>query len=158
MRHKKIHDNLLLIDKFVELYRRTRKTSKLPRKEIKILVEFLFEGSKYLDSGAYKNVYQINSRKRKLALKIGREEYIKDDMESYGKLPKRIRNRYFAKIYWHTKFCLIQKFGKKSKIPPEEIKKLKIIGRKYGLADIRKANILKVDGRFKIVDASLRKS
>jgi hypothetical protein len=90
-------------------------------------------------------------------LKIGREEYIKADIEAYMKLPKRIRNRYFAKIYWKTKYCLIQKYGKKTKIPKEILQKLRNVAKKFGLTDIRRANIRKIDGRFKIVDASIRK-
>jgi hypothetical protein len=50
---------------------------------------------------------------------------------------------------------LLQKYGKSSKVPPERLKKLKRIAKEYGLTDVRPANVRKVDGQFKIVDASL---
>ena len=48
---------------------------------------------------------------------------------------------------------MLQKYGAKTATLPSEIKKLKVIGKKYGLIDIRADNIRKVDGRFKIIDA-----
>jgi len=77
------------------------------------------------------------------------------DWLAYHSLPKNIRNRYFAKIYWLTDHCLLQKYGRATRVPDHELRKLKSVGKEYGLRDIRPANIRKVDGRFKIVDASL---
>jgi len=78
-----------------------------------------------------------------------------NDWLAYHCLPQNIRNRYFAKIYWLTDHCLLQKYGKGNKVPEKALQKLKGIGKKYGLLDIRRANIRKVDGKFKIVDASI---
>ena len=48
---------------------------------------------------------------------------------------------------------MLQKYGKKVKVPRKELQKLKDIGKKYGLKDIRESNIMKFGNKFKIVDA-----
>ncbi|MFH1072461.1 MAG: hypothetical protein V1743_03455 [Nanoarchaeota archaeon] len=48
---------------------------------------------------------------------------------------------------------MLQKYGKKVKVPAKELEKLKLVGNKYDLKDIREANIMKFDNKFKIVDA-----
>lgn len=78
-----------------------------------------------------------------------------NDWLAYHNLPRNIRNRYFAKICWLTDHCLLQKYGREGRVPERVLRKLKDVGRKYGLRDIKPANIRKVDGKFKIVDASL---
>lgn len=90
-----------------------------------------------------------------MVLKFSMEKNIKKDFETYTRLPPSIRNRYFAKIYWSTKYCLLQKYGKKAKVPDDKLQQLKIVAKKYGLSDVRVANIRKVNGNFKIVDASV---
>jgi len=156
MRHKTIHEKALLIDKFVEFYIKTRKRKRFPHKEVGQIIRLLFPNSRKIGRGAFKTVYQISSRSRDLALKISREENIRKDIEVYNKLPKRIRNRYFAKIYWSTQYCLLQKYGKAATVPQETIEHLKNKLKPYNLSDIRPANIRKVDGKFKIVDASAK--
>lgn len=102
-------------------------------------------------------MFVIHSNKRKLVLKIGRsKKHIIKDFKTYHQLPSSIRNRYFAKIYWVKSLFMLQKYGKKVKVPEKELKKLKIIGNKYGLKDIREANVMKFNNKFKIVDAERR--
>jgi hypothetical protein len=48
---------------------------------------------------------------------------------------------------------MLQKWGENKPVPVEEVKRLKAWGKKYGLKDIRPANIMFVDNQFKIVDA-----
>jgi len=81
---------------------------------------------------------------------------MRKDWITYQKIPSNVRNRYFAKIYWRSGLFMLQKYGKKTKVPKGEISRLKEIGGKYDLKDIREANIMKVDGKFKIVDAERR--
>ena len=89
-------------------------------------------------------------------LKAARTRHIRRDLQLYKAIPGRIRNRYFAKIYWGTRHCLLQKYGDQKKVPPEIRKKLSAKGKKLGLSDIRDDNIRWVDGQFKIVDANPR--
>ena len=70
-------------------------------------------------------------------------------------MPKNVRNRYFAKIYWRSKGgrFILQKYGEDVKVPERELIRLKLIGKEYGLKDVREANIMKFERKLKIVDA-----
>ena len=153
MRHRTIHEKCLLIDQFVDFYMKAKKRKRFPHKEVGQVIKLLFPNSRNIGRGAFKTVHQISSRKRDLALKVSQERSIDRDLEAYNKLPSGIRNRYFAKIYWKTRYCLLQKYGKKVRVPPREIELLKKKVAPHGLTDVREANVRKVDGKFKIVDA-----
>jgi hypothetical protein len=96
----------------------------------------------------------VSSRERDLVLKVSNPKHLRRDLQAYERIPPTLRNRYFAKIYWKSKYCLLQKYGEKGHVPAERLTRLKKIGRRYGLTDIRPSNIRRVDGHFKIVDAN----
>ena len=133
----------------------------MPYKDIGNLVKLFYPKTKYeaVNNGAFKHVYVIHSNKRKLVLKVGRTKLrINKDYKTYLHVPKNVRNRYFAKIYWTHNIFMLQKCGKKPKgISKQELIRLKNIGRRYNLKDVREANILKFGRGFKIVDAERRK-
>lgn len=121
------------------------------------MAEFILPKSEWVGNGAYKNVYRVRTQARNLVLKIGDHEHIQNDLRVYHKFHKNVRNRYFAKIYWHTKYCLLQKFGAPAgRISSSELRRLKDKGKKNGLCDVKPANIRLVDGHYKIVDANIR--
>jgi hypothetical protein len=155
IRHKKIYQRAKLLDKFIDFYIKAKKRVNFPHKVVKNIVCLLFPNARYEGKGAFKTVHHISTRSRELILKFSMEKNIKKDFEAYTSLPPSIRNRYFAKIYWSTKYCLLQKYGKKAKVPDDKLQQLKIVAKKYGLSDVRVANIRKVNGNFKIVDASV---
>lgn len=157
MRHALIQRTARLVDQFVDAYKRARKRRTFPHKGVQEIVNLLFPGSAQTGRGAFKSVFVVRSRKKWLALKTSNSHQIMSDWLAYHSLPKNIRNRYCAKIYWLTDHCLLQKYGRETRVPDRVLRKLKDIGKKHGLRDIRPANIRKVDGRFKIVDASLSK-
>jgi hypothetical protein len=86
-------------------------------------------------------------------LKLGHEEAIKTDYKALMKLPQSYR----AKTYWHTKYCMLQKYGKARRIPPKRKELLRSIARENGLRDAKGANIVFVDGQFRIADVNLSK-
>lgn len=163
MRHKKIKDNVVTILEDIILYiKRDRKRKNMPFKEIKTIMGILFPKTKSYNEknekklkGFYKHVFVIYSKNGKLTLKIGRSNKdIRKDHTTYTQLCKRLgenkANRCFAKIYWRHGLFMLQKYGKKVEVPDKEIERLKEI---TGLKDVRKANIMKFDSKFKIVDA-----
>lgn len=157
-KYKKI---LNLVDNYLELLIRSiqkaRKITHIPHRDIENLVKIFFPRTKYMDSknGFFKHVYIIHSDKKLLVLKEGKRKDIRKDYNTYLNLSEKIRNRYFAKIYWRSKDgrFMLQKYGKKRKVPELDIERLKKIGKRYGLKDVRRANIMFFDGKFKIVDA-----
>lgn len=154
MRHALLHRTAEIIDLFVDAYKKKRKRWTFPHKEVSTIIVYLFPGSSFKGRGAFKTVHRVYSRGRTLVLKTSSPRMIRSDWRVYHRIPAPIRNRYFAKLYWHTKYCLLQKYGRDVNVPARNLRKLKSIGRKYGLNDIRPANIRKVEGHFKIVDAS----
>lgn len=156
-RHATLKRRAEIIDLVIEHYNKARKRKNFPRKIVEDLVRLVFPISNFEGRGAFKEVHKIRSRAFKRVLKVSNDESTRRDWKAYQRLPKNIRNRYFAKIYWSTKYCQLQKFGKDVKVPKDELRKLKAIGNRYGLTDIRPANVRKIDGHFKIVDASVRR-
>lgn len=158
MRHERIHKRALFIDEFVRAYQKVRNRKTFPHKEVGRIIHFLFPGCSYKGRGAFKTVHKISTRARDLVLKTSSPKNIKKDMRVYSRIPETIRNRYFAKIYWNTRCCLLQKYGRKTMgVPAKALKRLKEFGKQYGLRDIRLDNVRKVGGHFKIVDASVRR-
>ncbi len=86
---------------------------------------------------------------------------VRKDYFTYKRLcdranPRRA-NEHFAKIYWRTGLFMLQKYGKEVAVPPKELKRLKEFGERFGLKDIREANIMKFGSTFKIIDAERKK-
>lgn len=157
-RHRRIHQTAVLIDGLVDRYKRGRKRRTFPHREVKTIMHLAIPGCVYTGRGAFKTVHKVSTRTRDLVLKTSNPKNIRADVRAYLRLPPTIRNRYFAKIYWWTKYCLLQKFGRMtSNIPDDAMRRLRDVGRRHGLTDIRPANVRRVDGQYKIVDASVRK-
>ena len=154
MRHVLLYRTAKFVDRFVDTYKKKRKTRNFPHKKVTTIIEYLFPGSAWKGRGAFKSVHRIYSQEKTLVLKLSNPKNIRSDLRVYRRLPRKIRNRYFAKVYWHTKYCLLQKYGREVNVPLRVLERLRKIGRQYGLRDIRPANIRKVEGRFKIVDAN----
>jgi hypothetical protein len=152
MRHSTIRDKAVLLDRFVDNYMRSRGRESFPHALVEQILPLLFRGSRYEGRGAYKTVFRIKSRnaKRILVLKAGGRRSVRRDMKTYHELRPGIRNRYFARIYWHTRYFVLQKYGKGVKVPKDIVRELK---QKTGLRDVRAANIRKVESKFKVVDA-----
>lgn len=155
MRHSLIRRKALLLDHFIDVYKRARKRRSFPHREVAVLVRLLFPGAEISGRGAFKTVHKISSRERDLVLKTSATRNLRNEERVYRRIPPTLRNRYFAKIYWRTKYCLLQKYGTPGKIPATRFEKLRTIGKQCGLTDVRPANIRSIGGIFKIIDANL---
>lgn len=156
VRHKLIHKRALVLDRLINGFKAERVRKNFPRKQVDQAMPLLFPNSIYAGRGFFKTVHKVSSRARDLVIKTARPKCLDSDWEAYHRIPRAIRNRYFAKIYWRTRYCLLQKFGKRGLVPKERLNYLQSLGRHYGLSDINGKNIRKIDGFYKIVDASLR--
>lgn len=155
MRYRRLRQTARFLDQFIDSYRRLRRRKTFPHKAVEQIIPLLFRGWRREGRGAFKTVYRVTSTSNHVALKRARGRHIRRDMKLYKALPGSLRNRYFAKIYWHTKYCLLQKYGRRVKhVPSREMQMLKRFAKDHGISDIRAENIRKIDGRFKIVDAN----
>jgi hypothetical protein len=156
MRHSLIYRKAILIDALLDNYRTEKSLTNFPRKVAAKIVGVVFPKSCLRGRGWYKAAFKLPTRARDVVLKISDSKNIKADWAAYNQFPKWQRNRNFAKIYWTTKYCLLQKHGTKRIVSQAELYRLRRIGSRYNLCDIRGDNIRFVDGGFKIIDANLR--
>ncbi|MCX5698181.1 MAG: hypothetical protein NTX01_00560 [Candidatus Omnitrophica bacterium] len=157
-RFKRIAQKAEFIDEFIDHYRRIRRRISFPHKAAETVIKLLFPRSKHLGRGAYKSVYYVYSQERDLVLKLSPTKNLKRDFKVYEKVPETIRNRYIAKMYWHTRYCLLQKLGKRPRKLSEKDPRLidlKYRLKPYGLTDIRPDNVCLFKGNLKVVDANL---
>ena len=156
MQHKKIRKIALKLDC---LMRRNR--GRLPsRTQVIAEINKYGKATYYLGSGKYKRVFHIKATEKDLALKVGKPKAIKIDWKVYLHAKKnRLANRYFGKCYWHTEYCMLQKFGEERRVPMGKALELKRRANAIGLADVgtkSNRNIRYFDGKFKIIDASFK--
>jgi len=137
MKHKKLYKIANKINK-----------SNLSRKKIiELLGSF---NPEFIGKGAYKRCFKVKCNKRILVFKIGRN--IMDDFSHY-QLSKGNRKAKYAKIYWTTEFCLLQKYCDTTlKYTDKEFNELKYAWKKKGFVDIRKANVGKINDRLYAFD------
>ncbi len=135
----------------------------MPFKEMKKVLDVFFPKTKHMEQGKgfFKHVFVIHYGKKKSALKMGRRRKdIRKDYTTYAQLCRRAgtkkANHHFAKIYWETGLFMLQKYGRQVRVPARELERLKRFGDRYGLKDVREANIMKLGSTFKIIDAERR--
>ena len=156
MRHAKIHKLAVFLDSVIDAYKKARGRKSFPHEVVKQLLPLLFPRSSYKGKGWYKSAHKISTRARDLVLKTADAKYIRRDYAIFSGISGRGRNRDFAKVYWATKYCMLQKYGKRRRVPHTELLRLRQEARKRHLGDVREDNIRFVEGGFKIVDASRR--
>ena len=108
-----------------------------------------------LSFGMHKLVFRVRHKSHELALKIGKEDAIEKDHKAYKQLPSQYRHVYFAKVFWHTKYCLLQEYGVEVDVTPQELVQLRSIASRFGLLDISCDNIRNINGYLKIIDAGI---
>lgn len=140
--------------RYKRLYRVAKKIDKLKIKKnlnrnkiLKLLSEF---NPEYIGSGAFKRSFKVKSNKRFLVLKVGRE--LQNDFNHFLKAKGKKKMKY-AKIYWVTDNCLLQKFClTKEPYTKREYEELKKEWKKVGYRDVHPTNIGKINGKLHAFD------
>ncbi len=127
----------------------------MPINELQNVVPMVFPEAKMLSFGMHKLVFRLQHKHHDLALKVGRKDDIEHDHTAYKQLPHPYRHVYFARVFWHTKYCLLQEYGVQVDVTPEELSQIRSIASKFGLLDISCENIRNIDGYLKIIDAGI---
>ena len=119
MRHERIREKARFLDEFIEAHKKTRRRKRFPHQAVEVIIPLLFRRWRPEGRGAFKTVHRVSTTSRHVALKTASAKHISKDWRIYQTLPRGTRNRYFAKIYWKTKYCLLQKYGKRvGTVPP----------------------------------------
>jgi hypothetical protein len=155
MKFKPLQNQAKLIDDLIDAYKKFTGTPFIPPTDIKAIITRVFPSLVPESNGWHKVVFRIRSEDGDLVLKIGRKEAIENDHRVYKRLPESVRHKLFARMYWHTKYCLLQEYGSITQISPAELNKLREFGYQYGLIDVKSKNIRNINGSLKIIDANM---
>jgi hypothetical protein len=155
VKFKSLHEKAKLLDDSINDYIKTNNSSFVPMQDLEQIVLTIFPGARLSNYGLHKQVFFLRHKSHKLALKIGKSESIENDHDAYKKMPANMRHVYFARIFWHTKYCLLQEYGEETDVTPQDLVQIRAIADKYGLLDITCDNIRSVNGNLKIIDASI---
>ena len=152
MLYKAIKEKARQIDDFIDSNKRA---FKLPMKEVDIVIRYLFPSCYIRSKGWFKTVFKVCTEEKEVVLKIGKSKSIKKDVDGYKKIPPKVRRKHFARMYWHTKYTILQEYGEEASPTNNEVEELRKIALKYGLGDIKRENIRSFGGKLKIVDFNI---
>jgi hypothetical protein len=155
MKYKILYDKAKHTDHLIDKSGGIGLTQFHSREAIKGIVLSVFPNSTIKGSGSHKIAFSIQSNDRIFILKVGKKESIENDHKIYKRLPKEIRQKYYAQIFWHTKYCLLQEYGQTVEVTDEQLENLRKILSPYGLIDMKRENVKKIDNQLKIIDANL---
>ena len=155
MKFKSLHEKAKLVDDLIDDYKETKGANFVPMSNLEKIVTAAFPDAVLVNFGLHKLVFYLKHKTHELALKTGKAQDIELDHKAYKQLPVSLRHVYFARVFWHTKYCLLQEYGIEAEVSPEEFAQIKIIADRYGLLDITCDNVRKVNGNLKIIDASI---
>jgi hypothetical protein len=155
VKFKSLHQKAHLTDDLIAAYLNSKRGGFVPMQELRDIVPTVFPEAKMVSFGMHKLVFHLKHGHHDLALKVGRKEDIEKDHTAYKQLPHPYRRVYFARVFWHTRYCLLQEYGTEVDVTPEELSQIRSIASKFGLLDISCENIRNIDGYLKIIDATI---
>lgn len=127
----------------------------IPQSELKNLLLKDFPNLYVKDLGWHKIVFGIRSTDHKIVLKVGAKKSIENDHRAYKRVPESARHQLFARIFWHTKYCLLQEYGFPADVTSEELASLRRSVYRYGIFDVKADNLKRIDGQLRIIDANV---
>lgn len=155
MKFKSIHKQAEQLDGAIDDYIKSKNSVFVPINTLREMAKEIFPDAKMANYGLHKLVFLLQHKSHKLALKIGKMIAIEQDHQAYKRMPRSLRRVYFARIFWHTKYCLLQEFGAETEVTSQELSQIRAVASKYGLLDISCDNIRNVNGHLKIIDAGI---
>ena len=155
MKFKSLHEKAKLVDDLIDDYKETKGANFVPMSNLEKIVTAAFPDAVLVNFGLHKLVFYLKHKTHELALKTGKAQDIELDHKAYKQLPVSLRHVYFARVFWHTKYCLLQEYGIEADASVEGLAQLRAIASKYDLLDITCDNIRSINGNLKIVDASI---
>jgi hypothetical protein len=154
LKYRELHHQAKHIDRLVDAYIHAGGSLFITQENLKKIVlkycpDFYVEGR-----GKHKIVFGNRAIDHKVVLKMGPKKSIENDHRAYKRVPEKERHRFFARIYWHTKYCLLQEYGFPAQVTSEQLAELRQAVYKYGIIDVKADNLRTVNGELKIIDAN----
>jgi hypothetical protein len=154
LKYKQLHHEAKHIDRIIDRQLTLLGGMFLTTDAIEALVNKNYPDFEVENCGWHKIVFRNRQIDHKVVLKIGPSRSIENDHQAYKQVPERLRHLYFARIYWHTKYCLLQEFGDSATVSDEQLDCMRQAVYKYGVFDIKADNLRWIEGELKIIDAS----
>ena len=155
VKFKSLHEKARLLDGSIDGYIETQGAGFVPMRKLQEMVVAVFSEAIMVNFGLHKIVFQLRYKSHDLALKVGKSQAVERDHRAYKLLPPSLRHAYFARIFWHTKYSILQEYGTEAEVTQRQLLQLRALAGKYGLLDITCDNIRWVSGNLKIIDAGI---
>jgi hypothetical protein len=155
VKFKSLKEKADAVDNLIDQYIITKNTRFPPKQRLIETVSAVFPNAALVNLGLHKLVFRLTHKTHTLALKVGKQTAIERDHRAYKQFPPSLRHVYFARVFWHTKYCLLQEYGVEAEVTREQLLYLRKLAYKYGLLDITCENIRSVNGELKIIDAGV---
>jgi hypothetical protein len=154
LKYKTLHHIAHHIDHLID-HNLPSKNASISQNYLETLVTSNFPDLFVINYGWHKIVFGTHSAGNTVVLKVGAKRIIENDHHVYKQVPEKQRHQYFARIYWHTKYCLLQQYGLPAYVSPEQLRELRQAVYKYGVFDVKLENLMLIDGEIRIVDANI---
>jgi len=154
LKYRAIYHQAKHIDRLIDYNVHAEGGSFIPQEA---LVSLLFQcfPDLYLEScGWHKVVFGNRIIDNKVVLKVGTERSIENDNRAYKRVPHNLRHQFFARIFWHTTYCLLQEYGSPVIVNDKQLDCFRRTVYKYGIFDIKADNIRSINGELKVFDAN----
>lgn len=155
MQFKALHEKARHLDDLIDESIKSQKTGFVPMRRLQELVLSVFPEAVMVDYGLHKLVFRMKHDGDELALKVGKVQAVERDHTVYMQLPPSLRHAYFARMFWHTKYSILQEYGTEAEVTQKQLLQLRALAGKYGLLDITCDNVRWVHGKLKIIDAGI---
>jgi hypothetical protein len=144
LRYKTLRHKAKEIDHLIDSYLQSKGTSFVPQEELKNLILKSFPDLYVKDCGWHKIVFGIHLTDQKVVIKVGTKKSIENDHRAYKQVPESMRHQLFARIFGHSKYCLVQEYGFAAHISPEELDIVRKTVYKYGVFDVKAENLMRL--------------
>ena len=153
MKYSDVYHQAKYIDRLLD-YHIHSKSVFLPREELILLILQSYPDLYVVESyGWHKVVFRILIGPT-VVLKVGSKRSIENDHRAYERVPHSIRHLFFARIFWHTKYCLLQEYGLSVNVTANQLDYFRSVLYRYGVFDVKADNIRSINGELKLIDAN----
>jgi hypothetical protein len=153
LRYREIYQQAKQIDHLID--KQADKEKHFPtREKLEELVLKNFSVFYVVGWGRHKVIFGSYRADQRVVLKIGLHRNIESDHHAYKAVPEQKRHHFFAKIYWHTRYCILQEYGLPAQPTPEQIQEFRYALARYGIVDIKATNLRMIKGELRLVDAN----
>jgi hypothetical protein len=155
LKYRQLHHEAKHIDHLIDAELHAKGGLFLTQDQLRALVTLTYPDFTVENCGWHKIVFRNESFGHNVVLKIGPHKSIENDHRVYKSVPEDKRHCYFARIFWHTKYCLLQEYGEPANVSKEQLNCMRLAVYKYGVFDVKAENIRWIDGELRIIDANV---